>query len=128
MTVVRGGRHPRPTDHSLWKRAKGYGADSRPSRADYAPGSWVRWTDAKGRTRTGVISGDVFTLAAILRTVPTGSKTCRALVVPADGGEALPVSLSTSNRPETLVKATNGRWCRLTPSHAQPSLMEADAA
>lgn len=102
--------------------------DSRPSRADYAPGSWVKWTGPGGRSRTGVISRDPFTLASILRTVPTGSKTCRVLVVPADGGEALPVSLATSNRPETLVKETNGRWCRLVPHHAQPSLMEADAA
>ncbi|MBB5938808.1 hypothetical protein FHS42_005899 [Streptomyces zagrosensis] len=120
-TASRGGRHPRPFDLSTWKQARGYGAQSKPSERDYGPGSWVMWTAPSGRRRMGVVSDDPFTLAAVKRSMQVGQSKearCKAVVVPADGGDILPLCLPNSNNPHALL-TDDGRWRPARPHHQQ---------
>lgn len=118
-TVKGGGRPPTFRDLSSWKAAKSYGAASKPVQRDYAPGSWVSWTTPRGQLRTGVVTSDPFTVAAAKRAAEVGGAKdarTRVAVIPADGGEALPLCLPDSNHPETLIKES-GRWRPVRPAH-----------
>ncbi|MFJ6103510.1 hypothetical protein ACIQHY_21180 [Streptomyces sp. NPDC092359] len=105
----------------MWKAAKGYGAGSKPSRRDYGPGSWVLWTSPDGRRRMGVISNDAFTLAAVKRSASVGQareSRCKAVVIPADGGDALPLCPAMKNHPQAVIK-DGGRWRPVRPHHGR---------
>ncbi|GGV14543.1 hypothetical protein GCM10010245_25270 [Streptomyces spectabilis] len=130
MTAARRGHHPRPTDSALWKSAKGYGAGAKPSKRDYAPGSWVTWTTPRGKSRTGIVTTDPVTVAQVKRTAEVGGARdarTRAAVIPSDGGDTVPLCLPNSNNPDAQVK-DNGRWRNATPAHNQSTHEEAQAA
>lgn len=128
-TVKGGGRHPTFRDLSAWKSAKSYGAGSNPVRRNYAAGSWVSWTTPRGECRTGVVTSDPFTVTATKRAAEVGGAKdarTRAAVIPADGGEALPLCLPDSNHPETLIKES-GRWRPVRPAHTTTTKARAAA-
>lgn len=130
MTAAECGRHPRPHDLSPWKNAKGYGAGSKPARRDYAPGSWVLWSTPNGRRRMGIVSDDPFALAAVKRSAQVGQakeSRCKAVVIPADGGDALPLCPKAPNHPHALIK-DGGRWQPVRPHHRQTNSKEEKAA
>ncbi|MGW6456716.1 hypothetical protein ACWF94_12465 [Streptomyces sp. NPDC055078] len=114
----------------MWKNARGYGAGSRQSKRDYAPGSWVSWSTPYGKRRTGIVTADPFAVAAAKSAAQVGganeSRT-RAAVVPSDGGDAVPLCLPNSNNPEALIK-DDGRWRHAAPAHRHPRREEATAA
>jgi hypothetical protein len=110
VTAATRGRHPGPRDLSVWKTAKGYGAESKPSKGDCTPGSWVTWTTPRGVDRSGVISSDPLSVAAARRHVPMDKVTrCTAVIIPADGGDVLPLLRKTAKEPNFQTK-DGGRW------------------
>ncbi|GGR75427.1 hypothetical protein GCM10010236_32690 [Streptomyces eurythermus] len=128
MTAADCGRHPRPRDLSVWKNAKAYGADSKPCRRVYAPGSWVVWTTPKGKRRTGIVSSDPLSLEAVRRHVRWDKVgRCNSVIVPADGGDALPLLQKTAKEPHFQTK-DGGRWRPVTPLRNQTNPQEVDAA
>ncbi|MBD0840906.1 hypothetical protein ICC28_19665 [Streptomyces sp. TRM68416] len=89
----------------------------------------MSWTSPNGKQRTGIVSEDLFTLRAAIRAADVGSSVtarARVVVIPSDGGEALPLCLPTSNDPDARVK-DDGRYRHATPAHHHPSLLEAAA-
>ncbi|MEU7407979.1 hypothetical protein AB0B40_01385 [Streptomyces sp. NPDC042638] len=113
----------------MWKNATGYGAGSKPSKSDYAPGSWVIWTTPNGRRRMGIVSDDPFTLAAVKRSAQVGQTReaqCKAVVIPADGGDVLPLSPKSKKHPQAVIK-DGGRW-RPVRAHNQTNSQKAQAA
>ncbi len=125
MTATLGGRHPRPHDLSLWKNTKGYGAESKPSKGDCTPGSWVTWTTPKGKSRTGVVSNDPLTVATVRRHVPMNKVSrCTAVIVPADGGDVLPLLRKTAKEPHVQTKY-GGRWRPVVSTRTNSKEVEA---
>ncbi|GAA1922196.1 hypothetical protein GCM10009716_33460 [Streptomyces sodiiphilus] len=119
VTAAQCGRHPRPTDTAAWRAAKRYGAESKPSKRAYGPGSWVSWTAPTGQQRTGVVTRDDLTVRSAKRAAEVGEAKdgrTRAAVVPADGGETLPLALPHWNDPAALVK-DGGRWRPVSVAH-----------
>ncbi|MER6914642.1 hypothetical protein ABT354_23465 [Streptomyces sp. NPDC000594] len=113
----------------MWKNATGYGAGAKPSKRDYAPGSWVAWTAPNGKQREGIVSSDPFALATVRRSAQVGQAKearCKAVVVPADGGDSLPLCPATPKHPEAVIK-DGGRWRPVRPRHRTNS-QEAAAA
>ncbi|MEW1548985.1 hypothetical protein [Streptomyces tsukubensis] len=78
----------------------------------------------------GVVSDDAFTLATVRRTAQVGQAKearCKAVVVPADGGDALPLCLATANHPNPVIK-DGGRWRPVHPHHERTNPPKAAAA
>lgn len=128
MTAADCGRHPRLTDLSLWKSAKAYGAESKPSKGDCTPGSWVTWTTPKGKRRTGIVSNDPLSMAAVRRHVPMDKVSrCTAVIVPADGGDALPLLRKSAKEPNFQTK-DGGRWRPVASLRNRTNSQEVNAA
>lgn len=128
MTAAKCGRHPGPRDLSVWKAAKGYGAESKPSKGDCTPGSWVTWTTPRGVDRSGVVSGDPLSVAAARRHVPMDKVArCTAVIIPADGGDVLPLLRKTAKEPDAQTK-DGGRWRPVVPLRNQSNSQEEKAA
>ncbi|AXU14526.1 hypothetical protein I3J09_17855 [Streptomyces clavuligerus] len=67
----------------------------------------------------GVVSDDRFTLATVRRSAQVGQakeSRCKAVVLPADGGDALPLCPATKNHPHAVIK-DGGRWRPAHPHH-----------
>lgn len=127
MTAADCGRRPGARDLSVWKSAKAYGAESKPSKGDCTPGSWVTWTTPKGRQRTGIVSNDPATVATVRRHVPMDKVSrCTAVIIPADGGDVLPLLRKTAKEPSAQTKEGR-RWRSVAPLNRTNS-QEAKAA
>lgn len=127
MTAAECGRHPGPRDLSVWKSAKGYGAGSKPSKGKCTPGSWVTWMTPRGKDRTGIVSDDLLTVASVARRIPTGKAVrCIAVIIPADGGDLLPLLRRTAKEPHHQTK-DGGRWRSVVPLNRTNSQEKAAA-
>jgi hypothetical protein len=115
VTAAECGRHPGPRDLSVWKSAKAYGAGSKPSKGNCTPGSLVTWTTPRGKDRTGIVSDDLLTVAAVSRRIPMDKALrCTAVIIPADGGDMLPLLRKTAKEPHVQTK-DGGRWRSVVP-------------
>lgn len=99
----------------MWKSAKRYGAGSKPSKGKCTPGSWVTWTTPRGKDRTGIVSDDLLTVTAVARRIPLDKAVrCTAVIIPADGGDMLPLLRRTAKEPHQQTK-DGGRWRSVVP-------------
>ncbi|MFD7070137.1 hypothetical protein ACFV97_23225 [Streptomyces sp. NPDC059913] len=99
----------------MWKSAKGYGAGSKPSKGNCTPGAWVTWITPRGKERTGIVSDDPLTVAAVSRHIPMDKALrCTAVIIPADGGDMLPLLRRTAKQPHVQTK-DGGRWRPVVP-------------
>lgn len=77
--------------------------------------------------RTGVVSDDPVALREARRHVPSAKVSrCTAVIIPADGGDVLPLLKATNKEPDAQTK-DGGRWRTVTPL-VQTHSQEAKAA
>lgn len=92
------------------------------------PGSWVTWTTPKGKRRTGIVSSDPLSVAAVRRLVSMDKVSrCTAVIVPADGGEALPLLRKSAKEPNFQTK-DGGRWRPVVSLRNRTDSQEVNAA
>ncbi|MFH8609581.1 hypothetical protein ACH4D5_19100 [Streptomyces sp. NPDC018029] len=67
-------------------------------------------------------------MAAVRRVIPSDKVTrCTAVIIPADGGDTLPLLRKSAKESHALTK-DNGRWREVTPAHNQTAREELTAA
>lgn len=106
-------KHPTPKDTTVWRSARG-SLPTKPSRKAFSAGSWVKWTGTNGRDYHGIVSNDRATLHQVTGEVATGSRSARvkAVIIPADGSEILPLALPNANHWKAEAKQA-GRWIQV---------------
>ncbi|MGW5256950.1 hypothetical protein ACWERW_29005 [Streptomyces sp. NPDC004012] len=69
------------------------------------------WTGTNGRDYQGIVSTDRATLHQVTGEVATGSRSARvkAVIIPADGSDILPLALPNANHWKAEAKQA-GRW------------------
>lgn len=74
----------------------------------------MRWTGTNGRDYQGIVSTDRETLHHVSREVPFGPRSARvkAVIIPADGSEILPLALPNANHYKAEAKQA-GRWMQV---------------
>lgn len=90
----------------------------------------MAWTAPNGKGRLGIVSDDLFTLSAVKRSAQVGQSKeaqCKAVVIPADGGEALPLCPKTKRNPQAVIK-DGGKWRPARPYHSQSNSQKEQAA